>query len=84
MADTINARVPPGVQQKLADYCTKQGVTRSEVVVRALDRFLDAAGGGSNAYTLAVDLIPARGAEKLQSDNVRALARNAFGSPRAR
>lgn len=84
MADTVNARIPPGVRQKLAEYCAQQGVTRSEVVVRALDRFLDAAGGGSNAYAIAVDLIPERGTEKLQSGNVRALARKAFGGRRSR
>ena len=84
MADTINARIPPGVRQKLAEYCAKQGVTRSDVVVRALDRFLDQAGEGSNAYTLAADLIPERGVEKLQSSNARALARKAFGGPRSR
>lgn len=84
MADTINARIPPGVRQKLAEYCAKQGVTRSDVVVRALDRYLEQAGEGSNAYALAADLIPEKGAEKLQSGNARALARKAFGGPRSR
>jgi hypothetical protein len=84
MADTINARIPPGVRQKLAEYCAKQGVTRSDVVVRALDRFLDEADGGSNAYALAAGLIPEQGAEKLQSSNARALARKSFGGPRTR
>lgn len=80
----VNARVPPRVQEKLADYCVKQGVTRSEVIVRALDRFLDEATGGKNAYALAADLIPRRGVAKLQSSNARALARKAFGGRRAR
>lgn len=84
MADTINARIPPGVRQKLAEYCAKQGVTRSDVVVRALDRYLEHAGEGANAYALAADLIPERGAGKLQSGNARALARKAFGGSRAR
>ena len=84
MADTVNARIPPGVQQKLAAYCAKQGVTRSKVIVRALDRFLDEAEGGSNAYALAADVIPERGARKLQSADARALARKAFRGPRAR
>ena len=49
MADTVNARIPPGVRQKLAEYCAKQGVTRSEVVIRArrdprLDRYPGAGG----------------------------------------
>lgn len=84
VTDIINARVPPGVQEKLAEYCAKQGVTRSEVVVRALDRFLDEAAGGTNAYALAADLIPKRGAAKLQSSKARGLARKAFGGPRPR
>ena len=84
MAGTVNARVPQRVQQKLAEYCAKQGVTRSEVVVRALDRFLDEAEGGSNSFALAADLIPERGVKELQSSNVRALARKAFGGTRAR
>lgn len=84
MTNTVNARIPPSVQQKLAEYCAKQGVTRSDVVIRALDRYLEQAGEGSNAYALAADLIPERGVEKLQSGNARALARKAFGGPRSR
>jgi hypothetical protein len=84
VADTINARIPPGVQQKLAEYCVKQGVTRTEVVVKALDQFLDNAGEGASAYTLAIDLIPKRGIPRLQARNARALARKAFRGSRSR
>jgi predicted DNA-binding protein len=84
MADTINARIPPGVRQRLAEYCAKQGVTRSEVVVRALDRYLERADPGSGAYALAADLIPEKGVDKLQSENARALARRAFSGSRSR
>ena len=84
MSCVINARLPHRVEQKLADYCAKQGVTRSEAVVRALDRYLDEAAGGVDAYSLAVDLIPPRGAKALQSDNVRALAEHAFRASRSR
>jgi len=84
MAETVNARIPPRVEQKLADYCTRNGATRSEVVVRALDEFLDKAAAGASPYALAADLIPARGTRSIRSDRVRELARRAFGGPRAR
>ena len=84
MRRTLNARLPLRVEQKLADYCIKRGVTRSEAVVRALDRYLDDEAGGVDGYSIAVDLIPARGASDLQADNVRELARKSFLGPRSR
>ena len=84
MSDIINARIPPAVRQKLAEYCVKQGVSRSEVVVRALDQFLDAAAGGANPGTLAAGLIPENGIAEIQSGNVRELAQMAFRDRRAR
>ena len=84
MANFITARIPPRVEQKLAEYCVKHGVTRSEAVVRALDQYLDAAAGGANAYSLAADLIPRRGTRRVRSDRVRELARKAFARRRAR
>jgi hypothetical protein len=84
MSAVVNARLPPRVEQKLADYCAKRGVTRSAAVVRALDRYLDEQAGGVDAYSLAKDLIPSRGAKALQSDNVRALAERAFRAARPR
>ena len=84
MANTINARLPPKVEQKLADYCAKRGVTRSEAVVRALDQYLDSASDGPSAWSLAADLIPERGTEAIQSDNARELARKAFRGTRPR
>ena len=83
-SSTINARLPLRVEQKLAEYCAKRGVKRSEAVVRALDHFLDRESGGTDAYSLAVDLIPEDGVKTLQSDNVRELAGKAFRGPRAR
>jgi len=81
---TINARIPPRVEQKLAEYCAKSGVTRSQAVLRALEEYLDKAEGGADAFALAADLIPARGAPDLQSDKVREIARRAFRGSRAR
>ena len=83
MGDSINARIPPRIEQKLAEYCALQGITRSEAVLRALDRYLDAESGGESAYSHAADLIPQKGTKALQSDRVRELARKAFLGPRA-
>jgi predicted DNA-binding protein len=37
----ISVRLPPGVEQKLADYCTSEKVTKSEAIKRALEQLLD-------------------------------------------
>ena len=84
MSSVINARIPPRVEQKLAEYCAKRGVTRTEVVVSALDKFLDGDAGGVSAFSLAADLIPVDGVKELQSEDVRNLARKAFGGSRPR
>jgi len=84
MGKVINARIPPRVEEKLAEYCTKRGATRTEAIVRALDSYLDSASGGVSPYSLAADLIPSRGVKQIQSDNIRELARKAFRGPRAR
>jgi hypothetical protein len=52
--------------------------------VRALDSYLDSETGGASPYSLATDLIPAKGVREIQSDNVRELARKAFRGARAR
>ena len=82
MASTVNARIPPRVEQKLAEYCARSGLTRSEALIRALDGYLDRAGEGVSAYSLAADLIPKRGSAAIRSDKVRELARKAFRGPR--
>ena len=83
MSKVVNARIPPRVEEKLAEYCAKRGTTRTEAIVRALDTYLDNEAGGQSAYSLAVDLIPPKGVTAIQSDNVRELARKAFRGPRA-
>ena len=84
MSRTVNARISPRLEQKLAEYCARRGVTRSEAVVQALDQYLDAAAEGVSAWALAADLVPERGAEAIQSHNARALARKAMRGTRAR
>ena len=83
MGSTLNARLPLRVEQKLAEYCAKRGVKRSEAVVRALDDYLDRETGGANAYSLAADLIPSKGIKEVQADNVRELAHKAFRGSRS-
>jgi len=82
MASTVNARIPPRVEQKLSEYCARSGFSRSEAVIRALDAYLDRASEGASAYSLAADLIPQRGSTAIRSDKVRELARKAFRGPR--
>lgn len=84
LSSIINARIPPRIEQKLADYCAKRGVTRTAAVVNALEQYLDRAAGGASPLSLAADLIPIHGVKKLQSDNVRELARKAFRGSRSR
>jgi hypothetical protein len=84
MGASINARLPLRVEQKLAEYCAKRGIKRSEAVIDALNRLLDGESGGANGYSLAADLIPDEGVGDVQSDNVRTLARKAFRGSRAR
>jgi hypothetical protein len=84
MSDIINARIPPRIEQKLAEYCAKSGATRTQAVTRALDHYLDSETGGTSPYSLAADLIPERGVKSLQSGNVKELARKAFRGARAR
>ena len=84
MRASINARLPLRVEQKLAEYCAKRGIKRSEAVVDALNRLLDGESVGANGYALAADLIPKEGVDGVQSDNVRTLAHKAFRGSRAR
>ena len=83
MSETITARIPPRVEEKLAEYCAKRGTTRTEAIVRALDDYLDKDTGGASPYSLAADLVPPKGVKEIQSGNVRELARKAFRVPRA-
>ncbi len=37
----ISVRLPPRVEQKLAEYCAHAGLTRSEAIKRALERLFE-------------------------------------------
>jgi hypothetical protein len=84
MGLTQNARLRARVEQKLAKYCARRGVKRTEAVMRARDQYVDSETSGVNAYSLAADLIPAKGVKQLQAEDVRVLARKAFRGSRRR
>ena len=83
MRRSVNARITPHLEQKLAEYCARRGVTRSEAIVRALEEHLDAAGEGVSAWALAKDLVPDQGVDAIQSDTARELARKAMRGTRS-
>ena len=48
----ISVRLPPRVEQKLAEYCVSHKVTKSEAVKRALVQMLEAKAGRESPYEL--------------------------------
>ena len=44
---TLTVRLPPGVEQELAEYCVKRRLTKSEAVKRALAELLRASETGA-------------------------------------
>lgn len=54
---TLSVRIPLRVEQELADYCAKNGVSKSEAVKDALDQFLSGKSSERSPYELAKDLI---------------------------
>lgn len=48
----ISVRLPPRVEQKLAEYCVSHKVTRSEAVKRALQQMLETNSGAPSPYEL--------------------------------
>lgn len=48
----ISVRLPPGVEQKLAEYCVSHKVTRSEAVKRALEEMLKGRESRLSPYAL--------------------------------
>jgi len=54
---TLSVRIPLRIEQELADYCAKNGVSKSEAVKIALDQFLSTKVVEKSPYELAKDLI---------------------------
>jgi hypothetical protein len=54
---TLSVRIPPRIEQELADYCARNGISKSEAVKDALDQFLSGKKGDKSPYELMKDLI---------------------------
>jgi hypothetical protein len=48
----VSVRLPPRVEQKLADYCVTHKVTKSEAIKRALEQMFEAAEGEASPFDL--------------------------------
>lgn len=57
----ITVRLPPRVEQELADYCAAHKVTRSEAVKRALEQLLKRSAGQRSPYDLGKDFFERKG-----------------------
>ena len=53
---TLTVRLPGRVEQQLAEYCVKRGMTKSNAVKLALERLLRAEAGEPSPYDLGKDL----------------------------
>ena len=81
---TLSVRIPPRVEQELADYCAKHRVSKSEAVKKALEQFLST-GSEHSPYDLVKDLIgsaPTTGGTEDTARNTKQLLRDRFRSPR--
>ena len=79
---TLSVRVPPRVEQELAEYCAKNKVSKSDAVKRALEEFLVAKKGTPSPYKLGSDLFGAYADEAPSEDVARhskKLLRERFG-----
>lgn len=72
---TLSVRIPRRVEQELADYCAQNGISKSEAVKAALDKFLSAKSGEKSPYELAVDLIGPQTDRKPVDDVARHIKR---------
>ena len=54
---TLSVRIPARIEQELAEYCARKGVSKSEAVKDALDQFLSGKKGDKSPYELMKDLI---------------------------
>ena len=78
---TLSVRIPPRVEQELAEYCARNGVSKSEAVKDALDQFLSGKRGDKSPYDLVKDLIGPHTDEALSEDvarNTKRLLRERF------
>jgi hypothetical protein len=67
----ISVRLPPRVEQKLADYCVSHKVTKSEAVKRALEELLGKSSASSSPYELGKDIFERNARAKSKDDFAR-------------
>jgi hypothetical protein len=82
---TLSVRIPLRVEQELAEYCARNGVSKSEAVKDALDQFLSGKTADKSPYELAKDLIGPHTDELLSEDaarNSKRLLRERIRGPR--
>ena len=53
---TLTVRLPDRVEQELAEYCVKRGISKSEAVKQALDKLLADQANAPSAWDLGKDL----------------------------
>jgi hypothetical protein len=51
----ISVRLPPRVEQQLAEYCISHKVTKSEAIKRALEQLLETSSKRPSPYELGKD-----------------------------
>ena len=70
----ISARLPPRVEQRLAEYCAHAKITKSEAIKRALERLFEQEGTPAAANPAARRFVGSdRGAGSVARDSKRLL-----------
>lgn len=64
----ISVRLPPRVEQRLAEYCATHKVSKSEAVKRALEGLFDNAGPPTDVYKASARF---RGSDATRGDVAR-------------
>lgn len=60
----ISVRLPPRVEQRLAEYCLSHKVTKSEAVKRALDQMIAEKARKPSPYELGREFFERKGTPK--------------------
>ena len=67
----ISVRLPPGVEQKLAEYCVSHKITTSEAVKRALEEMLKGSESRLSPYELGKEFFDRNLRTKPTQDRAR-------------
>lgn len=83
MSSTLTARLPEELSTPLASYCADAGITKTELVVRALRDYLTRHKPRPTAYELAMQCIAEAGTETIDSRDINKLKRKHFRDKRS-